>query len=72
MAQEQNRRGKVEGLQAALQLDPANARVTAHLGRRFADQALEQGIDSEEARRARGNADFLTSRAQKLSPIVPN
>src|SRR4029453_4577047 len=60
--------GTVEGIRAALQLDPANARVTAHLGRRLADQALEQGSDPDEARRARGEADFLTSRAQKLAP----
>jgi hypothetical protein len=51
-----------------MQLDPANARVTAHLGRRFADWALEKGSDPDEARRARGAADFLTSRAQKLAP----
>jgi hypothetical protein len=57
----------VEGLRAALQLDPANPRVTAHLGRRLADHALEQGRDPDEARRARGEADFLTSRAQKLA-----
>ena len=37
--------GTVEGLRAALQLDPANARVTAHLGRRLADQALKQSSD---------------------------
>ena len=60
--------GTVEGLRAALQVDPANARVTAHLGRRLADQALKQGIDPDEARRARGEADFLTSRALKLAP----
>src|SRR4029077_15620713 len=60
--------GKVEGLRAAMQVDPANARVTAHLGRRVADQALEQGGDPDEARRARGEADFLTSRALKLAP----
>jgi dipeptidyl aminopeptidase/acylaminoacyl peptidase len=57
----------VEGLRVALQLDPANARVTAYLGRRLADRAFEQDIDPDEARRARGEADFLTSRAQKLS-----
>ncbi len=57
----------VEGLRAALQVDPANARVTAHLGRRLADRALEQGIDPDEARRTRGEADFLTSRALMLS-----
>jgi hypothetical protein len=59
---------EVEGLRAALQVDPANARVTAHLGRRLADQALKQGRDPDEARRARGEADFLTSRALKLAP----
>jgi hypothetical protein len=51
-----------------MQIDPANVRVTAHLGRRLADQALKQGSDPDEARRARGEADFLTSRAQKLAP----
>ena len=60
--------GTVEGLRAAMQVDPANARVTAHLGRRLADQALKQGRDPDEARRARGEADFLTSRALKLAP----
>ena len=60
--------GTVEGLRAAMQVVPANARVTAYLGRRLADQALEQGSDPDEARRARGEADFLTRRAQKLAP----
>ena len=60
--------GTVEGLRAAMQVDPANARVTAHLGRRLADQALKQDSDPDEARRARGEADFLTSRALKLAP----
>jgi len=60
--------GTVEGLRAAMQVDPANARLTAHLGRHLADQALKQGSDPDEARRARGEADFLTSRALKLAP----
>ena len=60
--------GTVEWLRAAMQVDPANARVTAHLGRRLADQALEQDSDPDEARRARGEADFLTNRARKLAP----
>ena len=51
-----------------MQVNPANARVTAHLGRRLADQALVQGKDHDEARRARGEAEFLTSRALKLAP----
>jgi dipeptidyl aminopeptidase/acylaminoacyl peptidase len=60
--------GTIEGLRAALQVDPANARITAYLGRRLADQALKQGSDPDEARRARGEADFLTERALKLAP----
>jgi hypothetical protein len=60
--------GTVEGLRAALQIDPANARVTAYLGHRLANDALKQNVDPDEARRARGEADFLTSRAQKLAP----
>jgi hypothetical protein len=60
--------GAVKELQAALQIDPANARVTAHLGRRLADYAFQQGVDPDEARRARGEADFLTVRALKLAP----
>ena len=60
--------GTVEGLRSALQVDPANARITAHLGRRLANRARKQGSDPDEARRARGEADFLTSRAQKLAP----
>src|SRR5437016_6279922 len=68
MAGEQDQDGTVEGLRAAMQVDPANARVTAHLGRRLADHALKQGSDPDEARRARGEADFLTGRARKLAP----
>jgi len=60
--------GTVEGLRAAMRFDPANARVTAYFGRRLADQALEEESDPDEARRARGEADFLTSRALKLAP----
>jgi len=50
-----------------MHVDPANARVSAHLGRRLTDQALGQASDPDEARRARGEADFLTSRALKLA-----
>jgi hypothetical protein len=62
------REGTVEGPRAAMQVDPANPRVTAHLGRCLADQALKQGGDPDEGRRARAEADFLTSRALKLAP----
>jgi hypothetical protein len=57
-----------KALRSALQVDSANARITAHLGRRLADQALKQGRDPDKARRSRGEADFLTSRALKLAP----
>ena len=51
-----------------MQVDPVSARVTARLGRRLADQALNKESGPDEARRARGEADFLTSRAVKLAP----
>ena len=52
-----------------LPFDRAIRRMLAHLGRRLADQALEQDIiGPDEARRRRGEADFLTSRALKLAP----
>jgi hypothetical protein len=60
--------GTVEGLRAAMQVDPANPRASAHLGRSLADYALKQGTDLDEARRARGEADFLTNRALKVAP----
>ena len=66
--EKRTKEGKVERLRAALQVDPANARLTAHLGRRLADQALSKDSDPDEARHARGEADFLTSRALKLAP----
>jgi len=62
------REGTVEGLRAALQLGPTDVRVTAYLGRRLATFSLEPGTDPNEARRSRGEADFLTSRAEKLAP----
>jgi len=63
-----NRIQTQRGLPVAIQVDPTNARITALLGRRFADYALEQDIDPDQARRFRGDADFLTTRALKLAP----
>jgi hypothetical protein len=51
-----------------MQVDPANARLAAHFGRRVADYSLEKGTDPAEARRARAEADFQTRRALKLAP----
>jgi hypothetical protein len=47
---------------------PANARLTAHLCQRLADQALETRTDPDAARWARAEADFQTRRALKLAP----
>ena len=44
-------------------VDPANARLAAHLGQRLADYALGNESDPDAARRARAEADFQTRRA---------
>jgi WD40 repeat protein len=67
---EENRitEGTYDSLRAAIQLDPANAYLTALFGRSLADHALARGIDPDEARRVRGEADFETRRALELAP----
>ena len=51
-----------------MQVNPANARLAAHLSQRLADQALETRTDPDTARRARAEADFQSRRALKLAP----
>jgi hypothetical protein len=58
----------LDGLRAAVEVDPTNARLAANFGLRLADHALKERIDRAEARRARGEADFQTQRALKLAP----
>jgi hypothetical protein len=41
--------------------------LAAYFGRALAAFALEKGIDPDEARRARAEADFQTRRALKLA-----
>jgi hypothetical protein len=60
--------GTLDGLRTAIQVDPMNPRLAAHFGKALADHALEKGTDPDEARRARGEADFQTRRALKLAP----
>jgi hypothetical protein len=60
--------GTLDGLREAMRVAPGNLRITAHLGRRLADYALNEQADLEEARRAKGEADFLTLHALKLAP----
>jgi hypothetical protein len=60
--------GTLDGLRAAMQVDPANARLAAHLSQRLADEALKEGVDSAVGRRARAEADFHAWRALKMAP----
>jgi hypothetical protein len=59
--------GALDGLRAAMLVDPANARLTVHLGLRLAHQALESRTDLDQARRARGEAHFQTQRAVQIA-----
>jgi dipeptidyl aminopeptidase/acylaminoacyl peptidase len=60
--------GSVDGLRAAIRVDPINARLTAHLGKALMEQALDKETGADEARRDKGEADFQTRRALKLAP----
>jgi hypothetical protein len=46
--------GTLDGLRAAIQVDPANARLAAYFGRALADFALAEETDPDASRRARG------------------
>jgi WD40 repeat protein len=61
------REGTLGGLQDAIQVDPANARLAASFGWCLAYFALKKDGDLAEIRRARGEADFQTHRALKLA-----
>jgi hypothetical protein len=60
----------LDGLRAAIQVDPANACLAAHFGRALADCALTEGTDPDAARRSRGEPDYQTRRALKLAPGI--
>jgi WD40 repeat protein len=60
--------GTLDGLRAAIRVDPANMNLAAHFGRRLADHALEKGTAPAEARRDRAEADFQTRRALSRVP----
>ena len=60
--------GELAGLRKAMQVAPSNLRLTAHLGRRLAYLALDPETKPDEARLAKGDADFLTRRALKIAP----
>ena len=62
------RDGTVDGLRAAILVDPSNARLAANFGKALADNALRKGTDPNEARLATREADFQTHRALELAP----
>jgi hypothetical protein len=55
---------------AAILVDPANARLTVHLGLRLAHQALESRTDPDQARRARGEAHFRPNAPSRSPPTT--
>ena len=60
--------GPLLDLRDAMNIEPENPRLMAHLGRRLADYAIDTDTDPDEARRARGEANFLIRRALKFEP----
>jgi hypothetical protein len=60
--------GTLDGLRAAIQVEPSDPRLAAHFGRALADHALKQETAADDARQSRGDADFQTRRALKLAP----
>jgi hypothetical protein len=59
--------GTLESLRAAIQMDPANARLIAHFGLVIANLAVAEKADPDNARRGRVEADYQTRRAVKLA-----
>jgi hypothetical protein len=66
--EERIREGTLDGLRAAILVDPTNMRLAAHFGRRLADYALSGETGPAASRRARAEADFQTRRALQLAP----
>jgi dipeptidyl aminopeptidase/acylaminoacyl peptidase len=60
--------GTRDDLRDAMFVDPANARLAAHFGRRLADYVFEKETDPDAARRARAEADTQTQRAVEIAP----
>ena len=55
--------GTLESLRAAIQMDPANARLIAHFGLLLANLAVAEKTLPTEVRRARAEAAYQTDRA---------
>jgi hypothetical protein len=59
--------GTLDGLRAAVLVDPVNARLSAHFGLALANLAVAETTDPDVARRARAEADYQTYRAVELA-----
>ena len=57
----------LDGLRSAIQVDPANGRLAAHFGMAPANLADGEKKDSDDARRARAEANYQTHRAVTLA-----
>ena len=66
--EERIKEGTLDGLRAAIIVDPTDMRLAAHFGRRLADYSLEEETGRAESRRARAEADFQTRRALQSAP----
>jgi hypothetical protein len=59
--------GTLDSLRAAIDVDPANARLAAHFGLALANLGVGEKTYPDDARRARAEADYETRRAVKLA-----
>jgi hypothetical protein len=59
--------GALDGLRAAVEVDPANARLVAYFGMALANLAVAEKTIPDDARRARAEADYQTHRTVKLA-----
>jgi hypothetical protein len=57
----------LDGLRAAVEVDPANARLVAYFGMALANLAVAEKTIPDDARRARAEADYQTHRTVKLA-----
>ena len=57
-------KGTLDGLRAAIDVDPANTRLAANFGRRLANYAVEKATDPVEAGETEGKPTLKSARAE--------
>jgi hypothetical protein len=62
--------GTLESLRAAIEIDPANARLVAHFGFALANLAVAEETNPDVARRALAEADYQSRRAVELAYTI--